>query len=1010
MPRIIGIDLGTTNTSVAVMEGGRPRVIEDERGYKVLPSVISAKGEGKFVVGQAAHNLILTRPERTVYATKRLIGRRFDSPEVQEAIRRVNYKVRPAPDGGVEVMVGDQWMSPTEVAAVVLQVARTIAEKTLGERIEEAVITVPAYFNHAQRKATIEAAEMAGLRCDRLLHEPTAAALAFGHRKNVERTILIFDLGGGTFDVSVLRLSSGIYETLSTRGDSYLGGEDLDSRIVDHMLSTFKDRSGVDLTSDKNAVQRVRDAAERAKCELSFSDRTNIVIPHVTTQHSIEMVLTRTMLEEITADLVSRCIDIARRAVVEGGLKLSEIDEVILVGGQTRMPKIREAITALLGKEPSRTVHPEEAVAVGAAVHAANLADADQSRTVLLDVTPFDLGIDSAGGHFVPVIHRNGRVPATETRTFATANDNQESVRVTVRQGESRVSSENEFLGEFVLTGLSPAPRMQTKVNVTFRIDGNGMLHVSAVEKGSGERKNITIRNYAEHAASPHMPSPEEAQAAEAERARKLVQAAPAGPTAAPRVGLFDGLVGAFLRKPKATPPVVRAPTPSTATAATSSGGRSEASSEGNTHQSGPASPGANPVGSGSEVDAPTPVLAGLDEVFPPIREPGPAIILPDFDPALMVGQDEVFALEGEEVEPFEGTLVEEPVRPAAIGIAGGAHDRLPEPVPEPFATPAAVLRLGTEVAAETQPPASWAGFDREDEDTNGGREGVPRFLEAPSEDAPFALGGGDSEGGFDFRAPHGDGLSEASSVGAASIPGTDAVGFELDPGPPAEAELTFAFAGDEPDTAEPAAKADDLAFLPDPAVEDPNEFLRQAFGDEAEFAFPEDSRSVEPAAGDSAHSLDGTAAESAKTPNGDDTAVMRRGWAWADVDAAAPRAARPVDLGPDPFARPAGEAAPAGRKPARVRLRYPDLSRLGEEYRENLRKGGTFIKTPKPLAVGRECICEVSAPGLEEPLLFPSVVTFVATGGPGQEAGMGIEYRLSDADRRTIERLIDRL
>lgn len=963
MPRIIGIDLGTTNTSVAVMEGGRPRVIEDERGYKVLPSVISAKGEGKFVVGQAAHNLILTRPERTVYATKRLIGRRFDSPEVQEAIRRVNYKVRPAPDGGVELMVGDQWMSPTEVAAVVLQVARTIAEKTLGERVEEAVITVPAYFNHAQRKATIEAAEMAGLRCDRLLHEPTAAALAFGHRKNVERTILIFDLGGGTFDVSVLRLSSGIYETLATLGDSYLGGEDLDSRIVDYLLATFKDRSGVDLTNDKNAVQRVRDAAERAKCELSFSDRTNIVIPHVTPQHSIEVVLTRSKLEEITADLVVRCVDIARRAVLEGGLKLSEVDEVILVGGQTRMPRIREAVTALLGREPSRTVHPEEAVAVGAAVHAANLADADQSRTVLLDVTPFDLGIDSAGGLFVPVIHRNSRVPATETRTFATANDNQESVRVTVRQGESRNSAENEFLGEFVLTGLSPAARMQTKVDVTFRIDGNGMLHVSAVEKGSGERKNITIRNYAEHAAAPQIPTPEEAKAAEVERGKKIVADAAAGKP----VGLLGGLLGALRRKPKevaapgAPSPSARPaePTPSTAP-----------------------EPSVPPASLPPE---PTPVAA-IDDGYPvpSIRVPDAGIILPEIDPSQLAGADEMFALEGDDPEPFEGMPLEyQEDHPATIGMADGgsraapAHDPFRDgvvaPTPSPFGPPAP-----PEQPPEQTPQMAANPFENvRSEVTDGGWRAS----------APAA---NDSEGGFDFRAPR----SEVTAPGAASSGGTTINEHEDGAG------HGFAIPEDLEEPLSAPAPLGSRPTPPDPAAEDPNEFMNRTFGEDAGFAFPTDEQ---------ARSVDGSAAESARTPNEDDTAVMRRGWAWADADAAVPKPARPVDLGPDPFSRPATEP-PAGRKPARVRLRYPDLSRLGEEYRENLRKGGTFIKTPKPLQVGRECVCEVSAPGLEEPLLFPAVVTFIATSGPGQEAGMGIEYRLSDTERRTIERLIDRL
>ncbi|MFN7143100.1 MAG: Hsp70 family protein, partial [Myxococcota bacterium] len=513
MPPIIGVDLGTTNTAVAVLENGRPRVIEDDRGYKVLPSVVSAKGEGRFVVGQAAHNLILTRPDRTVYAAKRLIGRRFDSPEVQRVVERVGYQVREAPDGGVQIQVGDTWMTPQEVAAVILQVARGIAEKSLGQPVEEAVITVPAHFNHAQRKATLEAAQIAGMRCERLLNEPTAAALAYGHRKNVERTLVIFDLGGGTFDVSVLRLSGGIYEILATNGDTFLGGEDFDYRIVDHLTDEFKARTGVDLRKDRSALQRIKDAAERAKCELSFSDRTSLVVPHAAPGQNLESTLTRTGLEELTRDLVPRCIEVSREAMAQEGLTVSDIDEVILVGGQTRAPAVREAVAGLFGREPSRTVHPEEVVALGAAVHAATLGDVEGAPAILLDVTPFDLGIDAAGGLFSRVVPRNARIPCSETRTFATVHDDQTTVRVTVRQGESRLSEENEFLGEFLFEGLTPAPRMQTKVAVTFRIDANGMLSVSATEPATGEKRNISIRNYADR--------------------NRAVVAAPAGPTGA---------------------------------------------------------------------------------------------------------------------------------------------------------------------------------------------------------------------------------------------------------------------------------------------------------------------------------------------------------------------------------------------------------------------------------------------------------------------------------------------
>lgn len=950
MSRIIGIDLGTTNTAVAVLEGGRPRVIEDERGYKVLPSVISAKGDNKFVVGQAAHNLMLTRPDRTVYATKRLIGRRFDSPEVQEAIRRVNYKVRAAADGGVELLLGEQWMTPTELAAVVLQVARGIAEKALGDKVTEAVITIPAYFNHAQRKATIEAAEMAGLRCERLLHEPTAAALAFGHRKNVERTILIFDLGGGTFDVSVLRLSSGIYETLATRGDSYLGGEDFDSRIVDHLVAVFKASSGVDLSADKNAVQRIRDAAERAKCELSFSDRAQIVIPHVTPQHSIEHALTRERLEAVTADLIDRCLDITRRSVEDAGLPLSGVDEVILVGGQTRMPRIREAIAQLLGREPSRTVHPEEAVAVGAAVHAANLAEGDEGRTVLLDVTPFDLGIDSAGGVFAPIVPRNSRVPASETRVFATATDNQDAVRVTVRQGESRVAADNEFLGEFVLTGLTPAPRMQTKVDVTFRIDGNGMLHVSALEKGSGERKNITIRNYAEHAASPRgLAAPETAPVAPPPAPAQSVAPAPAR-----KPGLLSGILGSLkLTKSSSSGAPAASPAPAASSAPAAAPASGPPIPEGVFAALPPA----------PEAPAGTPGLTGAG-----VAEPTPVVV--DAEALEMLPDDLPEALPEALPEPFDDDL------PVLLGAAEVDS-----------AVPAAVDVVPQGAAPETAaaPLDEVFAFGGEDDG------GEPLDLPFPGEPEPAAAP-------LDFAEVDLLSMFDAAPVESPAATPVEVEPIEPEPVPPvvaavppdAEAEALPADWTDERPVELAPEDTFDFAFPePEAPVDDPHEFMRRAFGTDAP----------------------GTSSDpDAQTPNEDDTAVTRRRWAWSEEKLEDARPARPVDLGPDPFARPADSLPPTGRKPARVRLRYPDPSRLGEEYRENLRKGGTFIKTPKPLGVGRECVCEVSAPGLDDTLLFPAVVTFVASAGPGQESGMGIEYRLSDLERSSIERVIERL
>ena len=524
MARTIGIDLGTTNTVIAVFQNGRPKVLEDEKGYKVLPSVVSQKDDGSYIVGQAAKNRILTHPDTTVYAVKRLVGRRFDSQQAQDTSNRMPYDLVEGPDGSAHLLMGDTEMSPVEVSSIVLKVARQVAERALGEPVEEAVITVPAYFNHQQRQATMEAAALAGLRCDRLLNEPTAAALAYGHRKDVERNVVIFDLGGGTFDVSVLHLSSGVYEVLSTSGDTYLGGEDFDLRIVDWLADKFLSDHRVDLREDATALQRLKDAAERAKCELSFTDRVTVMVPRITSGANLEYPLSRAQLEKLCADMVDRTIEVTREAVAMAGLQLRQIDDIVLVGGQTRMPRMREAIASLFGKEPSRSVHPEEVVAIGAAVHAQSLDSPDLSNTLLIDVTPFDLGIDSAGGFFSTIIERNTRIPFTRTRTFTTASENQERVRITVRQGASRVAKENEFLGEFVLEGLRSAGRMEQKLDVTFRIDANGILHTSCVDRLTGDRKQLVIKRYNEAANSPSMPSDEDI-AREEERRRQMREA-----------------------------------------------------------------------------------------------------------------------------------------------------------------------------------------------------------------------------------------------------------------------------------------------------------------------------------------------------------------------------------------------------------------------------------------------------------------------------------------------------
>lgn len=955
MGRIIGIDLGTTNTAVAVLQDGRPRVIEDDRGYKVLPSVVSARGEGRFIVGQAAHNLILTNPDRTVYATKRLIGRRFDSPDVQRARERLQYQIKEGPDGMVLVKVGDEWMSPAEVAAVILQVARTITEKALGETVDEAVVTVPAHFNHHQRQETMEAARMAGLRCDRLLNEPTAAALAYGHKKTVDRTVVIFDLGGGTFDLSVLKLSDGVYEVLSTSGDTWLGGEDFDYRVVDHLADAFQSRTGVDLRHDKNALQRVKDAAERAKCDLSFSDRTNVVIPQVMPGHNLEAVLTRSTLESLTADLVSRCLDITRGAVADAGLPLSHIDEVVLVGGQTRMPRVREAVAGLFGREPSRSVHPEEAVAVGAAVHAAALSDPGQPQTVLLDVTPFDLGIDSAGGIFSTIIQKNSRVPASEKRTFATVHDNQTAVRITVRQGESQVAAENESLGEFVLDGLEAAPRMQTKVDVTFRLDNNGILHVSAVDRHTKESRALTVRNYADRARGARLPTPEEAAR---EAARLAAGGAPVGapaPAALPsaavkkKAGLFASLFGGKPAAPPARKPAGVAPPP----------------------------PAAGP--------APVIDMAAVEDVEPAAIEEPEEI-------------DEALAAMAEEEDLYGRDS-------AALGL-GGARLPAPSSLAEPTIVPEAGLDANS----------LFGGLVEADDDpvTDARRRGA----------SPEVLGG---LGGVALQSdPFGSDLQDSEIFADAPISGLTFEGMSDD----ADEGVLTEEAGLGEDSFEPAdAETHDFASsgyaLPAPEREDDPDTGPVA-APPMRFA-PEPPR---PSTAAQAIQMSSGGLDPFSTgPGGAATGLPVELFAMEGDPAPAPaasRAAAPRAVSPPPLANPFDDAHTSGgqpirqapveappppiearKKPARLKMHYRERDSFLLEYRSNLRRNGTFIKTQKPLSVGRECLFEVDAPGLPEALSFAGVVTYISDGTTGEPPGMGVEFRLTEAQRMHLSMLV---
>jgi molecular chaperone DnaK len=497
----VGIDLGTTNSCVAVVDDGRPKVVEDERGYNILPSCIAMKGRGRFVVGHGAKALILTHPKDALYAVKRFIGHRFSDPGVQEAMKHMAYDIVEGEHESILLRMGDLEVTPVEASSIILKAVKDIAERAIGAKVTDAVITVPAHFTHAQRKATMEAGEKAGMNVLRLINEPTAAALAYGFRKDINKKIAIYDLGGGTFDVSVLEVGDGVYEILGTEGNNYLGGEDFDYRIIDWLADQFHAATGIDPRDDRVGLQRLRDAAERAKCELSFVDRTPILIPHLAGEHNLETELTREQLEDMVQDLINETIKITDAALRSAGVTVEELDEIILVGGMTRMPKIQEIIKVFFGMNPGRGVHPEEVVAVGAAVHGYSLASEAQG-SLLLDVTPFALGMDVAGGFFKQIIEKNATVPCSETRAFTTVKDDQTEVKIKVRQGESKLAAENEFLGEFTLTGIREAEKMTPRIDVTFKIDSSGILHVTAVDRDTGESQEIRLQDYLTGAAA----------------------------------------------------------------------------------------------------------------------------------------------------------------------------------------------------------------------------------------------------------------------------------------------------------------------------------------------------------------------------------------------------------------------------------------------------------------------------------------------------------------------------
>jgi len=496
MPKILGIDLGTTNSAMAVVEGGEPKILENQEGGRTTPSIVAMSKSNERLVGLLAKRQAITNPKNTIYSVKRLVGRKFEDKEVQEDKNLLPYEMRSVSGGGIDVKMGEKWYRSAEISAMILQKLKKDAEARLGEKIEEAIITVPAYFNDSQRKATKDAGEIAGFKVKRILNEPTAAALAYGFNKRKNEQIVVYDYGGGTFDVSVLEVGDDVIEVKSTNGDTHLGGDDFDQRIIDWIISEFKKQSGIDISKDFLALQRLKEAGEKAKHELSTTLETEINIPFVTSNESgpqhLLLKLSRAKLEELVGDFIEKSIEITEAAIKAAGFNIKDVDEIILVGGQTRMPAIQEAVRKLFGRESNKSINPDEVVALGAAIQA-GILQGDVKDVLLLDVTPLSLGIETLGGVMTKIIEKNTTVPVSRSQVFSTAQDNQASVEIHVLQGEREMASSNRTLGRFILDGIPPSPRGMPQVEVTFDIDANGILSVKAKDKATNKEQSVRI-------------------------------------------------------------------------------------------------------------------------------------------------------------------------------------------------------------------------------------------------------------------------------------------------------------------------------------------------------------------------------------------------------------------------------------------------------------------------------------------------------------------------------------